>query len=140
MSALKASSIAELLNASFDDEQVLQFAVPDAAFGYHGQQAVEKLYKALLTACGLKYPFIHDLFALRKQLEKHGETLPAGVLQLEQLTSFAGQFRYSQPIHLDDPQRAQVRGWIDDLRGVVLLRITQCGMLPPNQNGRWVNI
>jgi hypothetical protein len=45
------------LNASFDDEQVLVFAVPDAAFGYHGQQAVEKIYKALLTACGPQVPF-----------------------------------------------------------------------------------
>lgn len=50
MSAIRASSITELLNASSDDEKVLQFDVPGGVFGQHGQAAVEKLYKALLTA------------------------------------------------------------------------------------------
>lgn len=137
MSAIKASSIAELLNASFDDEEVLAFAVPDAAFGYHGQQAVEKLYKALLTACGQKYPFIHDLVALRKLLEQKGEGLPDSVVMLEKLTSFAGQFRYTQPIHLEDDQRRQVRLGIDSLRILCVGRIDALGMLPDNVAGRW---
>jgi hypothetical protein len=80
------------------------------------------------------------LIALRKQLEKHGEMLPVTVLQLEQLTDFAGQFRYAQPIHLDDPQREQVRLWIGDLRLVAIQRIAELRMLPSSRDGRWVNV
>jgi hypothetical protein len=138
MSALRASSIAELLNASSDDEDVLQFAIPDAAFGYHAQQAVEKLYTALLSALGQKYAFTHDLFALRKHLEQNGEVLPNFVPKLEHFTSFAGQFRYEQPIHLDDPQRLEVRAWIELLRIFSLERIEDHGLLPMRQADRWI--
>jgi hypothetical protein len=116
MTALRVSSIAELLNASSDDRNVLQFDVRDAPFGYHAQQAVEKLLKALISAHGVAYPFIHDLVALRKLLEKQGEVLPLYVTALEKLTSFAGQFRYEQPVHLDAMQRKQVREWMSSWR------------------------
>ena len=70
MTGPTVSSIPQLLKASSDDEQVLSFPIPDAAFGYHAQQAVEKLYKAVIAASGQKYLFIHDLTALRTQLLK----------------------------------------------------------------------
>jgi HEPN domain-containing protein len=38
-------SIIELLHASRDDEETIRFDVNDRSFGFHAQQAVEKLLK-----------------------------------------------------------------------------------------------
>lgn len=45
-------SILELLHASRDDEETLGLPVNDRTFGFHAQQAVEKLFKALIGRMG----------------------------------------------------------------------------------------
>ncbi len=56
MTAKPVVSIDQLLRASSDDEETLQFPLPDSSFGFHAEQAVEKLYKAILAFTNGKYP------------------------------------------------------------------------------------
>jgi hypothetical protein len=46
------AQIEELSLVSLDDESVLSFPVPDRIYGFHAQQAVEKLLKMLILGLG----------------------------------------------------------------------------------------
>jgi hypothetical protein len=50
-----------LVKASEDEAVALLHGVPDGPFGFHVQQAVEKLLKALLSQLSIRYQFSHDL-------------------------------------------------------------------------------
>jgi hypothetical protein len=122
-----------LLNASSDDEETLQFAVPGGVFGQHSQAAVEKLYKALLTAHDRTYPFKHDLVMLHSMLVAEGEALPAFSFPLEDLTEYAGQKQYERPMSFPDEERVQLRDDIRLLREFCVSRIAELkpDVLPP---------
>lgn len=47
----------------------------DEIFGFHAQQAAEKLLKAWLAIEGVLYPRTHDLDHLLRLLEQHGAQL-----------------------------------------------------------------
>ena len=115
MTVKPATLIANLLRASSDDETVLQFALPDSAFGFHAQQAVEKLYKVLLATRKGSFPYSHDLQSLRKRVEATGIVLPVCSFRLEELSEYAGEARYAEPIALDEPTRIELRRCIADL-------------------------
>jgi HEPN domain-containing protein len=68
--------------------------VPDAPFGFHVQQAVEKLLKALLSQLSIEYKFTHDLGYLVDQIRNAGEVLPEMVVEFSKLESFAVTSRY----------------------------------------------
>jgi HEPN domain-containing protein len=114
-----------LLNASSDDEEVLKFDVPGGIFGQHSQAAVEKLYKALLTAHDHTYPFKHDLVLLHSLLVAEGETLPLISFPLEDLTEYAGQMQYERPMAFPDEERSRLREDIRRLREFCLRRIAE---------------
>ena len=79
-----------LLRKAASDEAVLHFdTMSDSILGFHAQQAVEKLIKALLTQLNVPYEFTHSLNRLLILLESHGEYLPATSLTLGDLTDFA---------------------------------------------------
>ncbi len=63
-----------LLRKSAANEQAIASAdlerVPDV-FGFQAQQAVEKLFKALLNEIGVRYPRTHDLAELAALVESH---------------------------------------------------------------------
>ena len=67
---------------------------PDGPFGFHVQQAIEKLIKALLAQLEIEFPFTHDLRYLAKQLEKAGENLPIEVGDLSNIGTYAVTYRY----------------------------------------------
>jgi hypothetical protein len=115
----QAASTKQLLRASFDDETALQYPLPHSGFGFHAQQAVEKLYKALLVSRLGRYPFSHDLTSLRKSVEACGITLPHCGFTLERLSEYAGNARYDDPIPLGEEERLTLRGCIADLRKFV---------------------
>ena len=133
MSAIKASTIPQLLNASSDDEAVLQYAVPGSVFGQHSQAAVEKLFKALLTAHDRTYPFKHDLVLFHSMLVAAGEKLPSISFPLEDLTEYAGQLQYERPMTFPNEDRDQLRSDIGALREFCLQRIAllKPTVLPP---------
>lgn len=57
--------------------------------GFHAQQAVEKLLKALLCEKGLKFPRTHDIESLVQPLLVTGEVLPVTPIPLKELNGYA---------------------------------------------------
>jgi len=64
--------------------------VRDRAFGFHAQQAVEKLLKALIGGHEVRYEYTHDLRTLIERLTLLNEELPGDTILLESLTDYAG--------------------------------------------------
>ena len=84
-----------LLIKAAEDEAVLHVAgIPDGPFGFHVQQAIEKLLKALLSQLSIEYKFTHDLNQLELQLKDAGEALPAGLEDFSSIGTFAVTHRY----------------------------------------------
>lgn len=69
--------------------------IADEIIGFHAQQAIEKALKAILTCAGVEFEFTHDLALLLEEVEKLGHKSPATSDDVEELTPFAVQFRYS---------------------------------------------
>jgi len=67
----------------------------DEMFGFHLQQAVEKLLKSLLAAHDQSFPFSHNLYDLVDLCQERKITLPDDVDHLCLLTPFATVLRYS---------------------------------------------
>ena len=116
-------SILELLRASRDDEETIYLPVNDRTFGFHAQQAVEKLLKALIGGHVQRYEFTHDLGVLIRHLHALGERLPAAASALEALTGYAGAWRYQEPVALSIEQRTQTQTNIVELRKFVFARL-----------------
>jgi hypothetical protein len=98
-----------LLAKAAEDEAVVCLAgVPDGPFGFHVQQAVEKLLKALLSQLSIQYKLSHDLNYLVNLLQTSGEVLPKTVTEFSDLDSFAVFNRYDDipEFHVLDRQGA----------------------------------
>jgi HEPN domain-containing protein len=114
----------ELLSlASSDDEAVLSFPLPDRIFGFHAQQAVEKLLKMLILANRQRHKFTHDIELLQDSAEALGEVLPQTPFPINQLTAFAVQVRYDTPRALTAAERDQIRETVRILREHVRARL-----------------
>ena len=68
--------------------------VSDEIFGFHCQQAAEKLLKALLSLAGIVYSRTHNLRLLMDLLADAGQPLPADLADLDMLTPYGTLFRY----------------------------------------------
>ena len=66
--------------------------IPESAFGFHAQQAAEKLNKALINEHQVKYRHIHEIHLLVGELEKLGEVLPSTPYALVDLSDYARAF------------------------------------------------
>jgi HEPN domain-containing protein len=112
-----------LSHASLDDETVLPLPVPDRVFGFHAQQAVEKLLKMLILAHRQRHEFTHSIRTLRDAAELLGETLPPLPFPIVELTDFAAEFRYGAPRVLTSAERDQIRETVQILRDFVNARL-----------------
>ena len=65
----------------------------DEIFGFHAQQAAEKLLKAWLALLDEVYPLTHDLELLLAILEEHGVVTKQFEVLVE-YTPYAGRIRY----------------------------------------------
>lgn len=97
MAELEAARL--LLAKARQDEYVLSRFVTDAdaadeTFGFHAQQAAEKLLKTALLAAGIAYPRTHRLGDLLDLGHDNGLPLPEEFEELNQLTPFAVEYRY----------------------------------------------
>jgi HEPN domain-containing protein len=78
-------------------------AFAEEIFGFHAQQATEKVLKAWLSLVGRAYPRTHDIGALLEILEASDEAIPATARELAELTDFAVQLRYETYESDDEP-------------------------------------
>jgi hypothetical protein len=86
-------SIIELSHASRDDAEIIALPANDRSFGFHAQQAIEKLIKSLIGGHGQRYTFTHDLEQLIVEAEALGEQLPIDAPTIVKLTDYAGVWR-----------------------------------------------
>jgi HEPN domain-containing protein len=96
MSDVKCAKM--LIRAAERDISALRFMgdsdeIPDEVFGFHVQQAAEKMLKAHLAVLGEKYPLTHNLEALLDLLTKRGMATES-FRQLISYTPYAVEFRY----------------------------------------------
>jgi HEPN domain-containing protein len=105
-----------LLDAVLDSD-----SVSDEVFGFHCQQAGEKLLKGLLSDLGVALRKNHDLGALIEALENAGHTPPEELRVLDELTPYGVLYRYEDMDAGERLDRASVRerlkklrSWVDD--------------------------
>ena len=85
--------------------------VPDEIIGFHAQQAVEKLIKAVLTYRGVDYQRTHKLRRLIALLRKAEIAFPPKLTETVALTPFAVELRHDLPPMQDDAARPFDRQW-----------------------------
>ncbi|HEX6508001.1 MAG TPA: HEPN domain-containing protein [Chloroflexota bacterium] len=115
----------ELLALARQDEQAASVleaaAMADALVGFHYQQAVEKLLKALLAERGVDFPKTHDLVRLLRLTRAENYDVPAVEEDLARLAPFAVTMRYEtveEVKQLDRPRVKmlvrQLRSWVEE--------------------------
>ena len=125
MAGLEAARL--LLGKARQDEYVLeQFAgnpeAADETFGFHAQQAAEKLLKSVLAARGVVPPRTHRLGDLLDLAHDRGLSVPEEFDDLHRLTPFAVEYRYEffaeevdkpldRPAVLEQVRR--LRAWVE---------------------------
>lgn len=114
----KAAQDEALLDAVIDSA-----AVSDEIFGFHCQQAAEKLLKALLSDLAVRFRKTHELGAPIALIESSGRPIPQEFADLDLLTPFGAVYRYEDfdaELALD---RGRARQWLRSLRSYVEERL-----------------
>jgi len=119
------------LNKATEDESLLDAVlnlpgVSDAIFGFHSQQAAEKLLKALLSHHSISFSKTHDLQELMELAEAARHPVPRDLGTVDELTPFAVQFRYDDFSAGQPVDRLAIRELIRNLR-----RFVESEMNPP---------
>lgn len=89
--------------------------IADAIVGFHAQQAVEKSIKAVLASREIEYAKTHQLGYLLGLLEANDIEAPKAVLDADELSPWAVDFRYETD---DEPalDRAATLTLVDEVR------------------------
>lgn len=114
-----------LLARAVDDETLVRKVSPDtdiadAIVGFHAQQAVEKLIKAVLAARGVAFIKSHALSYLIGLVEESEIEAPEELSEADVLSPWAVEFRYEgdEPPSLDRATALtlveQVRAWAEN--------------------------
>jgi len=131
MSSQVAAKAETLPHKSAEDERVLHWSqAPDAIFGFHAQQAAEKLLKALLAQIGVEFELTHDLTKLAKAVAQIDQPLPDLGIPLRKLTRFGVVYRYEFPPLSANPDRTVVLEAMRLLRLHVEARIMALSSTP----------
>src|SRR5271165_5934362 len=128
----RAAAKAELLlHKAAEDEAVLNWPQsPDVVFGFHAQQAAEKLLKALLAQAGIEFELTHNLTKLAKAVALVDQPLPDLGIPLRKLTRFGVVYRYEFPPLSASPDRTVVCEAIRSLRAHIFTRIAALSNAP----------
>lgn len=98
----------QLIKKAIQDEFILKKLIgdpesPEEGIGFHAQQAVEKLIKAVLAINKILFPRTHDLENLVKLIDQNNINRPHILDQVGDLTPFAVEFRYDAlPLEEED--------------------------------------
>jgi hypothetical protein len=76
----------------------------DMIVGFHAQQAIEKLIKAVLSHCQIAYPYVNNFDRLLHLLEAAEITQPPGAQQLKDLTPLGNPPPLRRPTPADQPR------------------------------------
>jgi len=102
----KAEQDRYAMNRLLDDP-----SAPDEVIGFHAQQAVEKMTKAVLAQRAIQYRRTHQLEELAAILNDSSISYPPELSEAVALTPFAVEFRYDMlPVH-DDAAPPFDRQW-----------------------------
>lgn len=71
-------------------------ASPNEVIGFHAQQAVEKMLKAVLAHRSIPFRRTHDIVELIDLIRDRGITFPEHLESVRHLNPFAVEFRYDQ--------------------------------------------
>ncbi|MHB1700180.1 MAG: HEPN domain-containing protein [Acidobacteriaceae bacterium] len=112
-----------LLRSSSSDETVLRLDVSDGVFGFHAQQSVEKLLKALISEHNIRQKRTHSIEELLNQLATMGERMPELPILLPSLTVFAVEFYYFEVPEFSEIDRASIIDSVRILREHIIARI-----------------
>ncbi len=86
-------------------------SAPDEVVGFHAQQAVEKLTKAVLAHHSVEYQWTHQLERLVTLLRNAGISYPPELSEAVVLTPYAVELRYDMlPIHDDATRPSTANG------------------------------
>ena len=96
----------------------------DEIFGFHVQQAAEKLFKAWLALLDEVYPLTHDLDLLLDLLQKRASDT-ARFRNLVEFVPYAVQFRYDVDPDLEALDRVSALQRVEDLLKHVRQRLTE---------------
>lgn len=119
-----------LIKASEDEAALHADGNPDTVLGFHAQQAVEKLIKALLSQLAVPFELTHNLASLQAVLVAAGESLPATPLPLGELTDFAVTYRYDLLFQVAGPDKAELIETVRTIREHVVTRIAALSEAP----------
>ncbi|MBI5528368.1 MAG: HEPN domain-containing protein [Deltaproteobacteria bacterium] len=110
---LKAAQDEYVLDALLNDPRA-----PVEVFGFHAQQAAEKMLKAIIVAAGGTFPMSHRIAELLDLAKDLRARLPDSFEELRHLTPFAVEFRYDvMPEESEEPLDVRrVRQLLRDLR------------------------
>ncbi len=86
-------------------------ASPDEVIGFHAQQAVEKLLKAVLAFASVRYRRTHDL-ELIDLLRENGPSFSEALEDVRRLNPFAAAFGYDDLP--EEPEAPFARPWAAD--------------------------
>ena len=102
----------------------------DSILGFHAQQAVEKLIKALLAHLNVNFEKTHNLERLQTALASLGESLPLTPIPLDQLSDFAVVYRYDLLFQFASPNLAELQETVRLIREHVVARIAALSGTP----------
>jgi hypothetical protein len=131
MSTTKPTQAQILLVKAVEDERALGAPnLSDSILGFHAQQAVEKLIKALLAQLNVDFEKTHDLERLQTALAALGESLPPTPIPLDQLSDFAVVYRYDLLFQFDSPDITELIETVRLIREYVVTRIAALSGAP----------
>ena len=119
-----------LIKASEDEAALGATGNPDAVLGFHAQQAVEKLMKALISAHSAPFELTHNLMRLATALQNLGERLPATPIVLSELNDFAVDYRYDLLHQQTTPTASEFTATVRLVREHVVARIAALSAIP----------
>lgn len=119
-----------LIKASEDESALSANGLSESILGFHAQQAIEKLIKALLSSLSVPFQLTHDLEKLRALLTAAGESLPTTPLSLSDLTDYAVVYRYDLLFQFVPPDRQDLIETVRLIREHVAARIAALSSAP----------
>ncbi len=96
------SQFENLINLAVRDLQMLRLAMTNLDLQnpglFHAQQAIEKVFKAVLSAKNCPYPLTHNLLLLKKALTEIGIDCALEDDTLQKILPFGVEARYDEDI------------------------------------------